>query len=195
MGEWFAMSGGRSTLWRERVSPAFRAYADLGVALGIVVAVGTVTSIDIHSVGLLLLLASALAGVTYLAVTTITMIVWLVRARWGRAAVSATKTVAFVALLGPCLRAGDYVHLALFYPIYRQQIAALKGGNTVPVRFDWGDKALWVTDGFQGETLVYDPTDALAASVDEIRPSKERGFTLATRHLVGHFYIEFEASS
>lgn len=46
-----------------------------------------------------------------------------------------------------------------------------------------------------GETLVYDPTDALAASVDERRPSDERGFTVATRHLVGHFYIEFEASS
>ena len=92
-----------------------------------------------------------------------------------------------------CGEGHGFRHLALFYPEYRQQIAAQDPGHPVQVRFDWGDKALWVTDGFQGETLVYDQTDSLMNTIGDVRESRA-GLGLATRHLIGHFYIEYEFS-
>ena len=89
---------------------------------------------------------------------------------------------------------GDYIHLALYYPTYRRQIEAQGDGNTTPVRFFWGDRALWVTDGLQADTLVYDPTDTLSASVGEVREANQAGLDLETRHLIGHFYVEHESS-
>ena len=178
--------------------PAYRAVrvcGDLVAALGLLIAVGTWLSIDQHYTGFFVVLASALAGLGYLAGCALAVLVWMVRLRWVRAGLSAIKGVTFLLLLGPCLRAGDYVHLALRYPVYLRQIEAQGNGHAAPVRFDWGDKALWVTDGLQAETLVYDPTDALAATVGEVRAGSSGGFSLATRHLVGHFYVELEFSN
>ena len=173
---------------------ASRISADLLIALGLLMAVGTYLSIDQGYTSFWVVLVSFPAGLFYLTCCAVAFFVWLVKARWARAGASAIKAAAFVLLVGPCLRAGDYVHLALFYPAYRQQIEA-QAGNNPPLRFDWGDKALWVTDGLQAETLIYDPTDALAATVKEVRASDKGGFGLATRHLVGHFYVELEFST
>ena len=172
-----------------------RAWADLPVALGLLIAVGTWLSIDQYYTGFFVLLASTLAGLGYLLGCAVAILVWMVRRRWARAGLSAIKATTFLLLLGPCLRAGDYVHLAISYPSYHRQIRDQDAGDTAPMRFDWGDKALWVTDGFQGETLVYDPTDALAAVVGDVRAGSRSGFGLATRHLIGHFYIELEFSN
>ncbi len=168
--------------------------ADVLIALGLLVAIGTFISIDQNYTSFWLILISFPVGLCYLTYCALAFFVWMVKGRWARAGISAIKAAAFVLLLGPCLRAGDYVHLALFYPIYRQQIEARAGAET-SLRFDWGDKALWVTDGFQGETLVYDPTDALAATVGEVRAEDRQSFGFATRHLVGHFYVELELSN
>jgi len=126
------------------------------------------------------------------------LIVWLagcfvrgVQKKWYSASQQLIKIVVFCVLVGPCIRAGDYIHLILMYPRYAASISA--AGNTdKPLRFEWGDKAHWVTDGLQFDTLVYDPTDALSAAVGKDRGSGEMG--LATRHLFGHFYVEREFS-
>ena len=172
-----------------------RVGGDLVVALGLLIAVGTWLSIDQYYTGFFVSLASTLAGLGYLSGCAVAIITWMVRRRWVRAGLSAIKATTFLLLLGPCLRAGDYVHLAMFYPSYHRQIREQDAGDTAPMRFDWGDKALWVTDGFQGETLVYDPTDALAAVVGDVRAGGRNGLGLATLQLIGHFYVELEFSN
>ena len=180
---------------RSRALHILPVWTDFFLALGLLVTVGTYQSISQHGADLLIILISALASLGYFLGCAIACATWVKRHRWARASISAVKAVAFVFLSGPCLMAGDYVHLASSYPMYRKEIEARGAENTTPVRFDWGDKALWALDGFQGETLVYDPTDALAASVNEIRQGNRREFSVSTRHLAGHFYVEHESSN
>ena len=176
------------------VARAMWIYADLIVALGVAVAFGTFVSIAGGGSGVLIMPLFALAALIYLCGTVVAVPVQLSFKRWELAAASVTKIIVLIAVLLSCVRIGDYVHLVLFYPAYRQQIAAQAAGSVTPVRFDWGDKAIFVTDGSEDETLVYDPTDALAL-VDEVRPSDHQFFQVRTRHLVGHFYLEIESST
>ena len=99
--------------------------------------------------------------------------------------------IRLILLLFICGRAGAYVHLALYYRTYAKIIAATDVPRTV--RFNWGDSALWVTDGLQATTLVYDEADALAGNRGETLRSDSR-FEIEIQHLIGHFYLEHTSS-
>jgi hypothetical protein len=173
---------------------SLRVWADLAIMLGILTASSTYLSIDESYNGIFVVLATALVFFGYLIIISFRSIIWLLRGCPRRATASLVKlgVVLLPWLLG--IAVGDYVHLALYYSAYQQQIEAHSDGSTTPVRFFWGDKALWVTDGLQADTLVYDPTDALAASIGEVRDTNQAGLGLATRHMIGHFYVEREFS-
>jgi hypothetical protein len=77
---------------------------------------------------------------------------------------------------------GDYVHLVVMYPVYATQISRYSG--TGEVVFNWGGT------GFAGSAnseraLVYDPKEAEVG----VKPSAaEPAVSVATTHLLGHFY-------
>ena len=170
-----------------------RAWADLPIALGLVMTVGAYESIAEHGLGLFIV-PLGLALLAYPLACAISCIVWAVRKHWDRAILCVIKPICFVFLFGFCLGIGDFVHLGLYYLAYQREIASREDKPSQQVRFDWGDKATWALDGYQGETLIYDPTDALAAVVGEVQPGQQKGLSVITRHLVGHFYVAHESS-
>jgi hypothetical protein len=121
---------------------------------------------------------------------SIWMIVMLSRAAaavWRRSLWDSCRRLAFVALAMPLAVAaflsGDYVHLAVMYPVYANQISSLGGMDEVA--FDWGGT------GFTGSAnseraLVYDPKGAEVG----VKPlAAEPAVSVATNRLLGHFYI------
>ena len=173
---------------------SLRVWADLVAVLVFSTVASTYISIDQHYRGIFVVLVGALVSFGYILGTAVRSMVWLGRDQPRRVVASLTK-LTIILLLWYCgFAPGDYVHLALFYPIYRHEIDARPADSTVPTRFFWGDKALWVTDGLQADTLVYDPTDALARTIGEVRNGTGTGLGLWTRHLIGHFYVEREFS-
>jgi hypothetical protein len=102
------------------------------------------------------------------------------------------NAILIVLLIIPCIGAGDYIHLALFYPYYATMISKNES-KTVPVKFIWGDSALFVTDGMQLHTLIYDPSGASNKFVGQ-SPGGSMSGRVSTRHLIGPFFVEDESS-
>ena len=112
------------------------------------------------------------------------------QARWNLAGGQAIKGLVMLLAIVPCMRLGDFIHLAIFYPYYLSAV----GLHQEPLKFDWGDSALFVTDGLQAHTLVYNPTGASDKNVGVLERSPSSGLMIYTRHLVGPFFIEDESS-
>ena len=118
------------------------------------------------------------------------MIVVLSRAAvsaWRHSWWDSCRRLAFVAFAVPlmvaALLSGDYLHLAVMFPVYAPQITASIG--TSEVVFSWGGT------GFAGSAnsiraLVYDPKGAEVG----VKPlAAEPAVSVATNHLLGHFYV------
>ena len=94
-----------------------------------------------------------------------------------------------LAVIAPVMLAGgqlgDYVHLAILYPYYHQQIAQTPKR---PVRFSWGDQAVTVLDGLRMRILLYDDTGA--TTVTAIKKQDGEGICTARQHLILNFFIE-----
>jgi len=86
-------------------------------------------------------------------------------AAWKRSWRSSLQRLALLAIAAPLMAAaflsGDYVHLAIMYPVYAPQISAI--GQVDEVAFNW------VSSGFAGmgseRSLVYDRRETLGAEV------------------------------
>ena len=89
-----------------------------------------------------------------------------------------------VALAG--LVQGDRLHLLVMYPHYRSVIARTPQR---PVRFAWGDTALFVTDGLDTRTLVFEDTGTTRrlAGVERDGPD---GLHVVDDAFFGNFYLE-----
>jgi uncharacterized membrane protein len=81
------------------------------------------------------------------------------------------------------IAAGDYLHVIVAYPEY---VLGIQESPQSPARFLWGDYAVFVTDGLQEKTLIFDPTHA---TIIEERPYGD-GLRISTRHLMTDFYLE-----
>jgi hypothetical protein len=117
----------------------------------------------------------------------------LIRSQWSQSAKYAITSIITLLLIIPCLGAGDYIHVALFYPYYASVIGH-DSSKTGLVKFEWGDSALFVTDGIQSHTLVYDPTGASNKCVGDSEGCSMSG-RVYTRHLIGPFFVEDESSN
>ncbi|WP_152047733.1 hypothetical protein [Aureimonas psammosilenae] len=136
-----------------------------------------------------------LAGAIVLIMTSVGAFIILAdlfRLRWVKALQRVFVIALTLAIFVPAVRAGDYIHLVLFYPYYKAEIRR-SGNPNQQVRFDWGDDAALVSDGAVIRTLVYDPTGSMAKYVGERRSSDIGG--LYTDHLFGDFYLETDMSS
>jgi hypothetical protein len=138
--------------------------------------------------GFLLVLVAGLFVVAWFLFVLVAVLNDAFRRRWRRATLRLVAIIAVLPLTFLAARSGDYFHLALLYPRYRQQIAATPNR---PVRFDWGDQAVTVLDGMQQRTLVYDESGRTPASFAH---RDSNGFFITTRHLIGNFFLEDTAS-
>lgn len=161
-------------------------YASPLLAVVALIAAGAVSSIFPGPLGALALLIVVLT-VGYLALR------WLVRSAialfnrsWGIATQNALSVVIVLFLFLPALGSGDYVHLFLFYPHYAYVIHSNRDSPPRRLTFNWGDAALFVTDGYHGRILVYDESDAIDAYVESL------GSHASARHMIGHFYLVYE---
>jgi hypothetical protein len=88
------------------------------------------------------------------------------------------------------LRSGDYVHLAVLYPYYREKIAQT---SERPVRFPWGDAAVTVLDGIQYRTMLYDDTGK-TGEMNDVEQHRAEGLVVIDHRLTGSFFIELTIS-
>jgi hypothetical protein len=85
---------------------------------------------------------------------------------------------------------GNYIHLAMMLPYYSIEVRRQPDWQSKPVRFYWGDKAVWVLDGSQPTWLVYDVSGKTAAGNNQAHDGDNfPGYSLDTRHLVGNYYL------
>lgn len=127
-------------------------------------------------------------GIWFL-VRIIVSTVLLIRRRWRKAVVKFGSTLIGAVLSALLLTTGDYIHLALYYPYYANEIRSRVDGKG-PMRFEWGDDAIMVTDGIRLRTLVYDESDEMLGRAND----RNEGLVLHTRRLFGHFYLQLESS-
>jgi hypothetical protein len=161
-------------------------YASPLLAVVALIAAGAVSSIFPGPLGALALLIVVLT-VGYLALRwSLRSAIALFDRSWGIATQNALSVVIVLFLFLPALGSGDYVHLFLVYPYYAYVIQS--NHDTPPRRltFDWGDDALFVTDGYHGRILVYDETDAIEAYIESL------GSHASARHMIGHFYLIYD---
>lgn len=122
----------------------------------------------------------------------VTLLAFAVRAAFRRDwKTSATLLVAFVCSLPLMLlgaRSGDYIHLAVMSPYYLMTIHQSPDWQSRAFRFDWGDQAAWVTEGFRGKVLIYDASGKTVVG-DRFDP-RGTGLTIDVQHFVGNFYLE-----
>ena len=88
-------------------------------------------------------------------------------------------------LAGIALLSGDYVHLAIMYPVYA---SVIRNNQRSETSFSWGGT------GFAGSAnsvrvLVYDQVGTLASKIGVTPLADEPGVSVFTTHLTGHFYI------
>ncbi len=98
--------------------------------------------------------------------------------------------IGIVAVSLPIALAGfvrrDLLHLLVMYPYYRSVIA---GTPQRPVRFVWGDTALFVMDGLDMRTLVFDDTGTTRRLAGADRDGPD-GLYVTDDRLLGNFYLE-----
>lgn len=88
-------------------------------------------------------------------------------------------------LAGIALLSGDYVHLAIMYPVYA---SAIRNNQQSEATFSWG------STGFAGSAnsmrvLVYDQRGTLGSKIGVAPLADEPSISVFTTHLTGHFYI------
>jgi hypothetical protein len=107
--------------------------------------------------------------------------------RWRRMALRFFQAALSLPLLVVGLVSGDYVHIAIMYPYY---IAVIRAHPGKPVSFPWGDQAVFVTDGLQFRTLIYDPDlpSKRIVGIEQRNPVSELRFV--TTHVIGKFFLE-----
>ncbi len=160
-------------------------YASPLLAVVALIAAGAVSSIFPGPLGALALLILVLT-VGYLALRwSVRSAIALFNGRWGIAKKNALSLVIVLFLFLPALGSADYVHLFLFYPRYAYVIHSNRGSPPRRLTFDWGDDALFVTDGYHGRILVYDESDAIDANAESL------GSQASARHMIGHFYLVY----
>jgi hypothetical protein len=135
-------------------------------------------------VGFLFGLAAAIAIVLWLVIVICRFLIGMVRRHWRNTAARFVQITLAVPLVGMGVLSGDYVHLALAYPYYLQQLATRPER---PLRFAWGDRALTVLEGTDFRTLIYDSS----RTTPIVRGEKDQeGLFTTTQHFVGPFYLE-----
>jgi hypothetical protein len=78
---------------------------------------------------------------------------------------------------------GDYIHLFIFYPWYRVEIAISPDSASKRFSFDWGEGGF--VFGGTRRWLVYDPAGHPATVANDYRRYAE----VFARWLVGNFYV------
>jgi hypothetical protein len=104
---------------------------------------------------------------------------------WQRAASLIVALVLFFPAGFGCVRAGDYIHLALTFPYYETQIDG--SDPDMQVTFDWGAAGLIPN---YVRALKYDRSDELAKKVGFVETRPDDMETVTVRHLLGHWYLE-----
>jgi hypothetical protein len=141
---------------------------------------------------------SLMFGVVLFAIGSVTILVWvivtlaqLIIAMWHglwRRAVSLLLITVFVwPIMGGCIIAGDYIHLALAYPFYAAKIAA-SDESLLPVSFDWGATG-FAGSGNSERSLIYDPLDGPLLKVRGSKIPEDPAVSYSVQHLAGHFYV------
>ncbi len=134
---------------------------------------------------MLLVCINAMASVVLLALAAAS----LFDHRWGNG-IRALPAIAWLVLLVPFTAiAGDYVHFLLMAPYYAWTILHTPGWDRKPIEFVWGDAAMFVTDGLQVRTLVFDLSGTTGKLVDHVLPAAEKGLGVSTTHFLGPFYM------
>ncbi len=90
-----------------------------------------------------------------------------------------------VLLVVAAFLSGDYVHLAIMYPVYASQITANQSGE---VAFNWGGTG-FAGSGNSERALVYDSGNTLKAEVGVMPLAAEPAVSVSTNHLLGRFYL------
>lgn len=158
------------------------------VPLVVSVFVGTINSFFPRITGFGVLLG-AIVVVAWAIVVIVRGVRSLRRRVWQEAALLLVILVGIWPLIGLCIRSGDYIHLAILYPHYLNEIETTHGGDRTTVKFPWGDAAAFVSNGMLLRVLIYDPSGELARMTDE-RRDPDSGLLVSYRPLVGKFYIE-----
>ena len=133
-------------------------------------------------------------GVMILPVAIITIVGWIavlffgcIRNVFQKRFVVATQYLAVMVIgvpvsLAVTYWAGDYIHLAVLYPIYSQQIE--RSGGTEQIHWDWG------TTGFVGSAQTHRSLVFSPASHPKSEPhSSPESPEITVTHLIGDFYI------
>ncbi len=145
----------------------------------------TLWSVFAGPLGFLLLMISLLI----VAVSLIAVLSGVVSALFGRQWRLFGERLIVLVVAAPVVvtgtRLGDYVHLALLYPYYRENIAQT---SKRPVRFYWGDQAVSVLDGLQLRSLLYDDTGVTTVTTTQERD--DQGLCTFRQHLMVNFFIE-----
>jgi hypothetical protein len=153
------------------------------IPLGLVLAVSVLNSF-FRSADLLFLLLGALALFIWLCLAATRLLIALWNKSWSHV-IAVIASIGLTVLLGrPLLMAGDYVHLAVMYPYYQDEIYYSNGERMI---FNWGG------GGFAGSTtdyyLVYDRSGTLQKTgVLQLSPGG-LDLSVSVRHLVGSFYL------
>lgn len=93
--------------------------------------------------------------------------------------------VVIIPILTIAPRLGDYVHLAILYPYYRQKI---RQTSKRPVEIIWGDQALSALDGTDTQVLLFDETGLTTVTSTEERDDQD--ICTSRRRLFLNFFIE-----
>jgi hypothetical protein len=110
-----------------------------------------------------------------------------VERKWRRSAVLFGAVASAWPLMTLSLFAGDYIHLAINYPSYRQSLESNSIRSDRPITFDWGGTGFGGI-GNSSRALVYDTTDNLSRDLGTRETPASSGVWVRTRRLFGHFY-------
>ena len=134
--------------------------------------------------GFVFSLAAAIAIVIWLAIAICRFLIGAIRRHWRNVATRFVQITLAVPLVGMGALSGDYVHFALAYPYYLQQLATKPER---PLRFAWGDRAVSVLEGTDFRTLIYDSS----RTTPIVRGERDQeGLFTTTQHFVGPFFLE-----
>jgi hypothetical protein len=134
---------------------------------------------------------AALLGMLIVGAWVVWVVVWLIRSLCLRLWKPTASLVIALLMLCPvvwsCLRASDYIHLALMLPYYDAQILREPNPTAQPILFDWGPGG-----SHSQRTLIYDPSGRTAKRVGVIEARPDDMETVTVRHLFSHWYVQLE---